>query len=80
MQVEVATSTDGGNTFGAPVRVSTSNLGDQFCPWTSTAEDGTLVVTWMDRRNDPANAKYQPFFATSKDGLTFSHERSLSRT
>jgi hypothetical protein len=80
MQVEVATSTDGGNTFGAPVRVSNSNSGDEFFPWISVAGDGTLGVTWLDRRNDPANVKYQPYFATSTDGATFSPSRPLSTT
>ena len=80
MQVQVATSSDGGGTFGAPVRVSTSTFGDQFFQWISATYDGTLAVTWMDRRNDPANTKYQPFFATSKDGVVFSPSRSLSTT
>jgi len=80
MQVEVASSRDGGNTFGSPVRVSTSNFGDQFLPWISATEDGTLGVSWLDRRKDPTNLKYQPFFATSKNGLVFTSSRFLSTT
>ncbi|MBZ5721594.1 MAG: glycoside hydrolase [Acidobacteriia bacterium] len=71
MQVEVVTSTDGGKTFGTPVRVSNSDVGDQFVPSISAAPDGTVAVSWLDRRNDPANLKYQPFLATSKDGQAF---------
>jgi hypothetical protein len=79
MQVEVATSIDGGNTFGAPVRVSGSNSGDQFFPAISVTNK--VVVTWLDRRNDPNNIKYQPFVATSGDGgLTFSTGHALSTT
>ena len=80
MQVEVATSTDGGNSFGAPVRVTNSNSGDEFFPWLSLASDGRLGVTWLDRRNDPSNVSYQPFFAISTDGAKFSPARPLSTT
>ena len=80
MQIEVVTSLDGGTTFGPPTRVSTSDLGDQFNAWLSLSAGGTLAVTWLDRRNDPANVKYQPFFATSQDGLHFSPSHFLSTT
>ena len=80
MQIEVVTSSDGGTTFGPATRVSASDLGDQFNPWISLSAGGTLAVTWQDRRNDPANVKYQPFFATSQDGLHFSPSRFLSTT
>jgi hypothetical protein len=80
MQVEVVTSSDGGNTFGAPVSVSSCNSGDQFLPWIGVADGGMISVTWLDRRNDPANLKYQPFFSTSSDGKTFSPSRPLSTT
>ena len=78
VQVNVITSTDGGQTFGSPVRVSNSNVGDQFLPWIALAPDGTLAVSWLDRRNDPANLKCQPFLATSKDGKSFSRSVRLS--
>ena len=78
MQVNVITSTDGGQTFGSPVRVSKSATGDEFLPWVALAQDGTLAVSWLDRRNDPANLKYQPFLATSKDGKSFSRSLRLS--
>ena len=78
LQIGVVTSSDGGTTFGASVRVSNSKIGDQFLPSISAAQDGTLAVTWLDRRNDPANFKYQPFFATSKDGMDFVASQPLS--
>jgi len=80
MQVAVATSLDGGQSFGLPVPVAPKSSGDQFFPWIALANDGTLAVTWLDRRNDPANVTYQPFFTTSKDGFVFSPARSLSIT
>jgi hypothetical protein len=80
MQVEVITSSDSGTTFGPPTRVSSSGVGDQFYPWISLSAGGTLGVTWLDRRKDPANLKYQPFFATSADGVHFTPSRFLSTT
>ena len=78
MQVEVITSADGGETFGPPVRVSNSNVGDQFAPWITASQDGKLVVSWLDRRSDPGNLTYQPFLATSNDGVHFSRSVRLA--
>lgn len=81
MQVLVASSADGGTTWGAPVRVNSSNKGDQFFPWINLNKAGTKIgVTWLDRRNDPANLSYQPFFVKSVDGVTFGKNRALSST
>lgn len=81
MQVNVATSIDGGSSWGTPVRVSTSNHGDEFFPWITAGSSGKLVVTWLDRRNDPSNVKYQPFVASSNNGgTTFSAAHALSST
>jgi hypothetical protein len=79
MQVQVSKSTNGGGTFGAPVRVSTSAKGDEFFYWINLASNGKkLEATWLDRRNDPANVKYQPFFATSVNGTTWSANHALT--
>jgi hypothetical protein len=81
MQVEVAKSTDGGSTWGAPVRVTSSNSGDQFFPWINISQNGKLAVTWLDRRNDPQNVSYQPFIATSQTaGSSFSLSHALTST
>jgi len=69
MQVQVVRSTDGGTTWSAPVAVAPpSATHDQFLPWISVSRSGIVGVTWMDRRNDPANINYQPFAAFSTDG------------
>jgi len=69
MQVQVVRSTDGGNTWSEPVPVAPPNAThDQFLPWLSVSNAGLVGVTWMDRRNDPANVKYQPFAAFSHNG------------
>lgn len=67
--VQVVHSTDGGTTWSAPVRVSpTTVVNDQFFAWVNVGSRGQVGVTWFDRRNDPANKKYQPFVAASLNG------------
>jgi len=79
MQVEIVSSSDGGTSWGPPVRVSNSNSGDEFLHWITVDRIGRVVVTWLDRRNDPANRKYQPVLAFSTDGgSTFSKSRALT--
>jgi hypothetical protein len=69
MQVQVIRSTDGGNTWSKPVPVATaSDTHDQFFPWLSVSNTGLVGVSWLDRRNDPANIDYQAFAAISTDG------------
>jgi hypothetical protein len=81
MQVFVASSADGGTTWGAPVRINTANHGDQFFPWINLNKAGTKVgVTWLDRKKDPANLSYQPFYARSADGVTYGSPHVLSKT
>jgi hypothetical protein len=69
LQVQVVRSTDGGNTWSKPVLVApASDTHDQFFPWLSVSSAGLVGVSWLDRRNDPANIDYQAFAAISKDG------------
>jgi len=69
LRVAVIRSTDGGQTWSKPVPVAppTANH-DQFFPWLSVSPTGLVGVSWLDRRNDPANVKYQAFAAISRDG------------
>ena len=79
MQVNVIKSSDGGSTWGTPARVTTSTKGDEFFPWINLASNGRkLAATWLDRRNDSTNTKYQPFFATSNNGSSWSASHALS--
>ena len=80
MQQEVFTSTNGGSTWGAAVKVNpTSTKGDQFFQWLNVNSAGTIAVTWLDRRNDTSNVSYQPFFAFSKNkGASFGKGHALS--
>ena len=68
MKVEVATSTDGGNTWSKPAPVAGSARHDQFFPTLSVSPSGLVGVSWLDRRNDPMNVQYQPFAAISTNG------------
>jgi hypothetical protein len=68
-QVQVSRSVDGGNTWLNPVPVAPpSDNHDQFFPWLSVSPNGLVGVSWLDRRNDPANIDYQAFAAISSDG------------
>jgi len=69
LRVQVVCSTDGGNTWSKPVPVAPpSDTHDQFFPWLSVSPTGLVGVSWLDRRNDPANVNYQAFAAISRDG------------
>ena len=69
MRVQVIRSTDGGNTWSKPGPVApASDTHDQFFPWLSVSPTGLVGVSWLDRRNDPANIDYQAFAAISTDG------------
>src|SRR5262249_54343814 len=69
MRVGVIHSTDGGSTWSRPVPVAPPSANhDQFFPWLSVSSTGLVGVSWLDRRNDPANIDYQAFAAISSDG------------
>jgi hypothetical protein len=69
LQVQVVRSTDGGITWSTPVPVAPpSDTHDQFFPCLSVSSTGLVGVSWLDRRNDPANIDYQAFAAISSDG------------
>lgn len=69
MRVGVIHSTDGGNTWSKPVPVAPADdTHDQFFPWLSVSPTGLVGVSWLDRRNDPANIDYQAFAAISTNG------------
>ena len=69
LRVQVVRSTDGGNTWSKPVPVAPpSENHDQFFPWLAVSPKGLVGVSWLDRRNDPANVNYQAFGTISSDG------------
>jgi hypothetical protein len=68
-------STDGGQTWGAPVRVNDDPVGDgkdQFQPQLAVAPNGVVSVMFFDRRDDPNNVLINVYLAQSTDnGQTF---------
>ena len=68
VQVDIIRSSDGGATWSKPVPVAPKQTHDQFFPWLSVSPTGLIGVSWLDRRNDPANIDYQAFAAISTDG------------
>jgi len=84
-----ARSTDGGNTWSAPIRVNDEinppgDFNSQFFPWMAVDPiDGSINVVWYDDRLDPSHADGTPlvnlFFASSNDrGLSFSLNTLIS--
>jgi hypothetical protein len=72
-------TTDGGATWSDPVRVHTDASGNsQFLPWIDVGPEGTVHVTWMDRRHDPDNRLIDVYHAASTDGETFANGTRLT--
>lgn len=68
MDVLVQRSTDGGATWGAPVRVNDDGIGGniQFNPFLSVDPvKGQPMLAWSDGRNDPANVSMDIFASRS---------------
>jgi hypothetical protein len=79
MQVDVAHSATGGATWSHIVRVDATAANDEFFPWLSLRSNGTVGVTWLDRRLDPSNLSYDSFSTTSTNGgLSFAANTRLS--
>ena len=65
----VSASTDGGDTWSEPVKVSDAAPGsDQFFPAMSVGPDGILDVAFYDRRDDPGATLLHLYYAFSADG------------
>lgn len=81
--VMLVRSTDGGLTWSQPARVNDDAVGsrsDQFFPSAVVGSDGALHLLWLDRRDDPENKRYAPYYTRSTDGgVTFSKNAALSR-
>jgi hypothetical protein len=71
--VHFSRSTDGGRTWAPEVQLGGGSPTDQFEPFVAVAADGTVSVSWYDRRNDPVNNfMIDVYAALSCDGgMTF---------
>ena len=69
--VLLAYSDDRGDTWTGPIRVNDDaqgNHADQFFPWVHVDVNGTVFVSFLDRREDPNNFLFGAYLATSTDG------------
>ena len=80
--VMFARSTDGGVTWGAPVRINDDSPTQHAWHWfgtVSVAPNGRIDVCWNDTRKDPANRLSELYYSWSEDGgLTWAPNRALS--
>jgi hypothetical protein len=70
-------SSDGGNTWSAPVRVNAKATVPAFTPTLAVLQSGTIGVTYYDFRQ-AATATFQPtdlWLAVSRDGATWAEAR-----
>jgi hypothetical protein len=82
--IAFARSTDGGQSWSAPLRLNDdalNNAKDQFFPAITTGRDGTIHVSWLDRRDDPNNDYYRAYYTQSTDGgQTWSANQAMADT
>lgn len=80
-EIEFVASTDGGNTFSAPVVINDVSTGQQFFP--AIAVDGSDVIHagWFDTRNSTDNEHYDVYATFSNnDGSSFSPNARVTST
>jgi hypothetical protein len=73
-RIALTRSTDGGQTWSAPVRVNADPEVQAFTPSLRVAADGTLGVTYYDLRDntsDPATLLASHWLATTTDGTNW---------
>ncbi len=67
-------------TRSTPVRVTpATDKHDQFFNWIHVSSKGVVGITWLDRRNDPANINYQAFAAFSTNGASVFKQIKISQ-
>ena len=80
--VMLVRSTDGGNTWSAPVRVNDDPTNDNAWQWFGTmsvAPNGRIDVIWNDTRNHLGTVMSQPYYSYSDDGgVTWSTNVALA--
>jgi hypothetical protein len=69
-EIKVARSDDDAKTFtecARPMDDDPSLKADQFYPALSVGPDGTVDLSWWDRRDDPNNHQFHVYYTYSKD-------------
>lgn len=68
LDVYLTKSTDGGASWSASVRVSSTSAGHQYNPAISADSLGTINVSYLDRRDDANNCRTHTYLSRSTDG------------
>ena len=75
-------STDGGQTWSAPLRINDDAADQNAWHWFGTmsvAPNGRIDVCWNDTRSNPDNTLSELYYSNSRDGgLTWSRNRAVS--
>ncbi len=68
-QIVVASSSDGGKTWTRPLRVNDNKTAsNQSNVGIAVNAQGTVGIVWNDRRDDPSDNCFRPYFTASLDG------------
>jgi len=80
IHVMLTASDDGGRTWSSPTQVDDGQAAsNQSNVGVAVAGDGTVGVTWNDRRDDPTDHCFALYMALSRDGgTTFSRNQRLA--
>ncbi|MGH9184509.1 MAG: sialidase family protein, partial [Acidimicrobiales bacterium] len=73
--VFVAKSTTSGRTWSAPVGLTTDSIDDQWFPWLSVSPNGTVSVTYFDRRYSGPKLIDTSLSVSTDGGATFTTRR-----
>jgi hypothetical protein len=81
-EVALSTSTNGGSTWSAPIRVNTPTGRPAFTPSIRVSSDGTVGVTYYDFRNLTTETTTLPtdywFTSSSNHGASFGNEAHIA--
>jgi hypothetical protein len=80
LQILVSRSEDGGRSWSTPLRVNAGgHASNHSTPAVAVRDDGAVVISWYDRRDDPEDNCFRPYVAVSFDGAhTFTGEREVA--
>jgi len=69
-RIKVVTSTDGGQSFGDPVTVNDTQVGNRFRPVLTYDDFGILHIAWIDTRKATDNRSFDIYASYAADGGT----------